>query len=175
MPASGRGEWIDSGLAPRDRDRPGGDLCPRYLAAWELELLGERSEITPARHEPEEKDAVDRPGMDLDDLCHIEAQHRRHGLQVRSVVNHGYAVEAAGFCHRRPLGREAPDGRRERVVRYLVGIEMNCDAGVAGDRLPHVSPFLQGPGQRDGPCVERSVKPRPKLREERGITERVGA
>src|SRR5713226_1863697 len=154
MPASGRGEWIDSGLAPGDRHRSCGDFCPRYLAARELELLGERSEITPARNEPEEKDAVDRPGMDLNDLCHIEAQHRRHGLQVRSVVNHGNAVEAAWFCHRRSLGGETTDGGRERVVRYLVGIEVNGDAGVAGDRLPHVAPFLEGRGQRDGPRVE---------------------
>src|SRR5258708_24051966 len=149
MPASGRGERINSGLAPRDGDRPGGNLGPRYLASWEPELLGERSEITPAWNEPEEKDAVDGPGMDLDDLCHIKAQHRRYGLQVRSVVNHGYAVEAAGVCHRRPVGREAPDGLRARVVRYLVGTEMNRDAGVAGAGLPHVAPFLQAAGARD--------------------------
>src|SRR5258708_3593326 len=125
MPSAGRGEGVDSGLAPRDGDSPGGDFCPGYLAAWELELLGERSEITPARNEPEEKDAVDRPGMDLNDLCHIKAQHRRHGLQVRSVVNHGYAVEAAGFCPRRPLGSAAPGGRPGRFVSPLVGLETN--------------------------------------------------
>src|SRR5579859_1496959 len=173
MPAAGHGQWIDAGLAPRDRDRAGGDVRARNVPARQLELLREWPEVGPSRHEADEEDAIDRMRVRRDDRLDAKAKLAGDVLEVRPVVLDGDAMEPAGNLHLRPLGGEPLDGGAERFVRGLIGIEMDRDARIARDRLAHVATFPQGGGKPDRARVQRGVESGAQLREQGGVTERV--
>src|SRR6266852_246435 len=92
-------------------------------------------------------------------------------FEVRPLVHDGDSVQPARLRHRRSLGCEPLDGRAQRIVGCLVGIEMHGDAGVPRDSLAHVASLLQRGSKRDGPSVQGRVEPRAQLGQQRSVTQ----
>ncbi len=158
MPAAGRRQRIDAGLPSRDRDGAGRHQRPGHVPPWQLELFGQRPEVSPARDEADQEHAIDRLRVKLGDPLWRQFQPRGDLFEVLSLVYDRNPMKPAGLRHRWTLNCEPLDGRAQCVVRGLVWVEMNSHGGITGDRLAHVSSLLQRSGERDGPRVQRCVE-----------------